>query len=321
MSKTATQKPPFLTIRITKQAYLQVLVISVALYILLPQLGRFNESRQLLANVSFGWLALSIAAWVASLYAAALIYVLLSTKKLRLGRVALIQIASAFTNRLLPAGLGAMGTSARFLYRSGYKFANVTVLIAANQLVNFLSLVLIAVFLILSNHLKLNGVLNISWAKWHVFVILILGACVAVTLWLLLPKLRSSLLRLRRDVGLSLRMFKKRPLVFCLAVFCAVFITLLLSASLYFAVQSIGAEVGFIKVLLVYMGGAVASSITPTPGGLGGVEAALVTGFTVIGLDSSQALAGTLAYRLVSFWLPLAPGYLAFRYAISRKLL
>lgn len=69
-------------------------------------------------------------------------------------------------------------------------------------------------------------------------------------------------------------------------------------------------------VLLAYVGGALLALIPVTPGGLGFVEAGLTGLLTAAGVGAQQALVSTLAYRLVSFWLPLPAGgiaYLLFR--------
>jgi uncharacterized protein (TIRG00374 family) len=52
------------------------------------------------------------------------------------------------------------------------------------------------------------------------------------------------------------------------------------------------------------------------PGGLGFVEAGLVGTLTLAGVPGHDALAATLLYRLVSYWLPIPVGgvaYLLFR--------
>jgi uncharacterized protein (TIRG00374 family) len=64
-------------------------------------------------------------------------------------------------------------------------------------------------------------------------------------------------------------------------------------------------------VLLAYVGGALLALIPVTPGGLGFVEAGLTGLLTAAGVGAQQALVSTLAYRLVSFWLPLPAGAIA----------
>jgi uncharacterized protein (TIRG00374 family) len=64
------------------------------------------------------------------------------------------------------------------------------------------------------------------------------------------------------------------------------------------------------------VGGALLALIPVTPGGLGFVEAGLTGLLTAAGVGAQQALVATLAYRLVSFWIPLPAGgigYLLFR--------
>ena len=64
----------------------------------------------------------------------------------------------------------------------------------------------------------------------------------------------------------------------------------------------------FSLVLLAYGAAALLTMIPITPGGLGFVEAGLASLLVVAGIPSSTALLATLAYRIVSFWLPLPVG-------------
>ncbi|MGZ4274989.1 MAG: lysylphosphatidylglycerol synthase transmembrane domain-containing protein, partial [Solirubrobacteraceae bacterium] len=64
-------------------------------------------------------------------------------------------------------------------------------------------------------------------------------------------------------------------------------------------------------VLLAYIAGGLLALIPITPGGLGFVEAGLTGMLTAAGVGAQEALVATLAYRLVSFWLPLPAGAIA----------
>ena len=66
-------------------------------------------------------------------------------------------------------------------------------------------------------------------------------------------------------------------------------------------------------VLAVYVVGSVLGNLVPTPGGLGAVEGALIAGLTAIGISPANAIAAALASRVLSFWLPVLPGIVAFR--------
>jgi uncharacterized protein (TIRG00374 family) len=61
-------------------------------------------------------------------------------------------------------------------------------------------------------------------------------------------------------------------------------------------------------VLLAYAAAALLALIPLTPGGLGFVEAGLTGLLILAGVGAGDAAAATLAYRLVSYWLPLPAG-------------
>ena len=82
--------------------------------------------------------------------------------------------------------------------------------------------------------------------------------------------------------------------------------------ALLFALRAVGADPRPSLVLLAYTAAALLALVPFTPGGVGFVEAGLVGTLTLAGVSGSDALAATLLYRLVSFWLPLPAGGLAY---------
>lgn len=77
------------------------------------------------------------------------------------------------------------------------------------------------------------------------------------------------------------------------------------------AVAATGAPVATVPVLLAYIAAAVLGMVPITPGGLGFVEAGLAATLVWAGVPSGNATLATLAYRLVSYWLPLLLGVVA----------
>ena len=53
--------------------------------------------------------------------------------------------------------------------------------------------------------------------------------------------------------------------------------------------------------------------VPPARGGLGAIEAALVAGLTGIGVPPGPAVSAVLTYRLATYWLPVIPGWAAWR--------
>ena len=50
------------------------------------------------------------------------------------------------------------------------------------------------------------------------------------------------------------------------------------------------------------------------------MEAALVAGLTGVGMESGVAVAAVLSYRLVTYWLPILPGWISFRHLQQKGL-
>jgi uncharacterized protein (TIRG00374 family) len=81
--------------------------------------------------------------------------------------------------------------------------------------------------------------------------------------------------------------------------------------ALLLALAAIGARPEPSLVLLAYAGGLALSMIPLTPGGIGFVEAGLTGLLALAGISAGPAALATLAYRLVSYWLPLPAGAIA----------
>jgi Mg2+-importing ATPase len=137
--------------------------------------------------------------------------------------------------------------------------------------------------------------------------------------------LRARLLRwglargaheLLTDVDLNLA---RRPVLLLQAAACQLAIFVLDAATLWALIAALG--------VAAPVGGVFASSVISNllrsfglvPGGLGTFEAASVFTLKVIGLDVSVALAATLLFRGLTFWLPMAPGIWFCRRAVRPK--
>jgi uncharacterized protein (TIRG00374 family) len=90
--------------------------------------------------------------------------------------------------------------------------------------------------------------------------------------------------------------------------------------TLALCLQGFGGDASLVKVIAVYLGGWAIASASPTPGGLGAIEADLVAGLIAVGVQKGPGVAGVLAYRLLTFWLPTIPGFLGLRYLQHRQI-
>jgi uncharacterized protein (TIRG00374 family) len=86
-------------------------------------------------------------------------------------------------------------------------------------------------------------------------------------------------------------------------------------AALTCATRAFGVTPSVPIVAVVYFAGAIIGSAVPTPGGLGGVEAALSAGLiTLGGLNPGIAVSAVLLFRLCTYWLPIPFGWASLNY-------
>jgi len=90
-------------------------------------------------------------------------------------------------------------------------------------------------------------------------------------------------------------------------------------AVLAVSVLAVGAAIPWRDLLLVYAAGIAAKSLAITPGGLAITEGAISVALVASGLRANQALAAAVLYRVVSFWLVAAAGWLVLLLLRSRK--
>ncbi|MGI9601421.1 MAG: lysylphosphatidylglycerol synthase transmembrane domain-containing protein [Acidimicrobiales bacterium] len=87
--------------------------------------------------------------------------------------------------------------------------------------------------------------------------------------------------------------------------------------ALVLAVRGVGHDDTSSVLLLAFVSASLLGRIPLTPGGLGFVEAGLAGTLALAGLSAADAATATLAYRLVSYWIPIPLGALA--YGIHRR--
>ena len=82
-----------------------------------------------------------------------------------------------------------------------------------------------------------------------------------------------------------------------------------------------GAHPAILAAAVVFLAGNAVGSATPTPGGLGGVEAVLAAGLTAIGIPAHQAIPAVLLFRVATFWLPIPVGWISYEVLQRRGVL
>ena len=300
----------------------------IVLYLLSPQIVDVLASAPRLESVRWVWLAAMFGLEVGS-FVAAWQLARIAVPGLSWFSASTSQLAANAVSRSVPGG-AMVGSAAyyRLLERAGTKPAEAAAALTANSLVSNLVLFALpaagaigaAVTSVVPPGLlpvALGGIVlfAMTFGLGAAFVVfdrplLLLGRLIARVRTLFtrrhLPFDPRPLLRTRDDIVVSIG--RRWPW----ALGSATANWLLDYLVLFVALYAVGAEPRLSLVLLAYGGAAVLGMIPITPGGLGFVEAGLTATLTVAGVPAGDALLATLAYRIMSFWLPLPAGLAAY---------
>jgi undecaprenyl-diphosphatase len=308
MSKSATPVvPPKIRARIA------LLVIALLfMYLLLPRLGDFSHSWSSLIDAKFGFVAVGMVLVVGTYIAAGSTYRLLAARKLRLMPTITVQVASAFTNRLLPAGLGGLTTNVQYLRRSKHTLAEALSVAGTNNALGLIGHALLFVAVLVWSRGEIFDRVHLPHLfanQWAVLAVLLI--VIAANL-IVFKRLRNYIYRLTDEIVGNLFSYRTHPFRLLGALVCSIAVTSLHVGVLYFCALAVGLNIAIWAVFAAFTVGIVAGTATPTPGGLGGVEAGLMAGLVSYGVAAPEALAAALLYRLLTFWLPLLPGLAVF---------
>jgi undecaprenyl-diphosphatase len=285
-----------------------------AVYFLLPEVGGLGESLRALEAAQPGWLVAG-AGFVALRYVMAVLSLRAAVgQPLPFGPTLLVQMSSSFVGRFTPEGIGWLVLNQRYLERLGLgrvpALAAITLKVLAGAVTRLLITAAVAALV------GTSGIVRLEIPDtWPYLLAIALG--VALIGLILLAVFRSAASRMMvpvvagaRDLASVVRQPRRAAALFGSSAGLTISYGLVLAAS----VMACGGEVSLLAVFAVYLGGTAVASVSPTPGNVGAVEVVLSAGLTTVGVAPASAVAAVLIYRLFTFWLPVAPGFVAFRF-------
>jgi len=282
------------------------------LYVIVPRLGNFSASFDSLKDARLGYVALAVLFVAATYFLAATTYWLIALKPLRYGRTLGIQAASAFANRLLPAGLGGLTLYVQYLRKSGHTTTQAAVVAGMNNLLGGAGHFLLFGIVLLAGQGTASAFSLQLPDIPHGWLILTVALGVLAVVLLIFKTVRSMIYRTASQVAGYLASYRKRPARLGLALANSLVLTCCYAIILYLSALSLGAELSLIQVFVVFTVGVAAATATPTPGGLIGAEAGLTAALVAYGVEGSLALAIALLFRFLTYWLVLLPGFVVF---------
>ena len=212
-----------------------------------------------------------------------------------------------------PPTLGSVAVNVRYLQRAKVPAVAAGASVAVSQVLAFFI------------HVGLLFIMGVVAGSSQAFtfdppkqVIVAIGAvAVALGLLMLLPSVRRWVVAKSRPslapVVPRLVLLAQSPAKLALGVFGMLLLNLAFCAALVASVRAFGGGGTIAAISLVYLAGSTLGQAAPTPGGVGAVETVMTAGLVAMGLDSTVAVPAVLLFRVLTFWLPTIPGYLAFQ--------
>lgn len=321
------QQPEFAPIeRVRPRTLVMGALMAVAIYVLLPQLADLPRMLQAVREAEPAFVAAALLASVATYVGSAMALLGSMPAPVRVGHALLASVAATFVGAVAPPGVAHVGLNVRFGQKQGLPAAVAVSSTAAKEVgVGAVHVVLLLLLAIVAGS---TGTLREELGRLPSLQTIAIGASVALALIGIaaaVPQVRrivsGSVIPAARHSVTAMRGLVDSPWRMVVLFIGALVLQVGYVACLYFSVRALGGDVGFTTIGLIYLTVGSAASVAPTPGGVGAVEAILLTALTGVGMTAAAALAAVFLYRLATFWLPIPVGGLSMRWLVARDLL
>ncbi|ASQ96826.1 lysylphosphatidylglycerol synthase transmembrane domain-containing protein [Streptomyces sp. 11-1-2] len=291
-----------------------------AAYFLLSQFTHLKLGT-LVGEANWIWVIFALLFSALTYLAAALSLLGFVPEKVPLPRTVLAQVAASFVKLVAPAAVGGVALNTRFLQRAGVRPGLAVASVGASQLFGLAShIVLLLTFGYITGTERTPAL-----SPSRTVIAGLLTAAVLVLVVTAIPVLRKFVSTRVRSLfaGVIPRMLDvlQRPKKLLTGIGGTLLLTAANVMCLDSAIRAFGGELSYASIAVVFLAGNALGSAAPTPGGVGAVEAALIAGLTFAGLPYETAAPAVLLFRLMVFWLPVLPGWVAFTHLTRREAL
>ena len=291
-----------------------VLILAVALlflYAVVPQIAGFGKSLTALREANLGWVAAAFGCWCVIYLLAAALYHILALHPLTFIRTVEAQVASGFTSKLLPSGLGVIGLYIQYLRRYRHTLGEAVAVVSLNNLAAIVGHIGLVVIVIAVGaplpQLDTERLIPGTASLWLIGA----AACLAVAA---LVFFRRKLRIFWQSIVKTLTVYRRRPGKVIWAIVVSMPQTAAYIGVLYASMLALGGELDIRAVFMVATFSMLVGTLVPVPGGIVGAEAGLTAGFVAYGFSVPEGLAIALIYRAFIYWLPIVPGLIVFAY-------
>ncbi|MFG2954463.1 lysylphosphatidylglycerol synthase domain-containing protein [Streptomyces sp. NPDC048291] len=306
--------------RVRPRTLISVFAGAIGGYYLLTQLTHI-EFGPLVANAQWGWVIAAVLFSAISYVAAAMALLGFVPERVPFVRTVAAQVAGSFVKIVAPAAVGGVALNTRFLQRAGVRPGLAVASVGASQLFGLGCHIL----MLLSFGYLTGTEKTPSLSPSRTVIAGLLTVAVLVLVVTSVPFLRKFVSTRVRSLfaGVVPRMLDvlQRPQKLVTGIGGMLLLTACFVMCLDASIRAFGDQstsLSIASVAVVFLAGNALGSAAPTPGGVGAVEATLTVGLIAVGLPKEVAAPAVLLYRLLTLWLPVLPGWLAFNH-LSRK--
>lgn len=303
-----------------------IVVFTVALYALLPQLPAVQDLPNQLGSANWWWAPPILVCMCVTWLGATFSVTGAVPDRLPFWPMFRAQMAASFLDTLAPAGLGGLALNTRTMQKRGVDPAVAVAGMGLNGVAGFvMHLVLLGVFLLWTSATGgATGDQNAKFTPPDGKTILIgVGVVSAlVVLAFILPITRNYVrdkgLPMVRQAGRGLAELARKPRKLLSLFGGSTLVTLGFYGALLCAVEAFGGGLTPAQTGAAYMIAFSVAIFAPTPGSLGALEFSLITAFQGLGMNADSALASVSLFRFGTFFLPILPGWIVFTYMQRR---
>lgn len=305
--------------RVKLRTLLTVIAGSIAAYFLFSQLANIPY-HNLLSNTEWGWVAAAVLFSAVSYVAAAMSLTGFVPEKVPFFRAVLAQVAGSFVKLVALTAVGGVALNTRFLQRAGVRPGLAVASVGASQLFGLGSHILLLMIFGYVTGTEQTPSLTPS----RTVIAGLLTAAVLVLVVTAVPFLRKFVVTRVRSLfaGVVPRMLdvlqQPRKLLTGIGGMLLLTGTFVMCLDASLRAFGGGATISYASIAVVFLTANAVGSAVPTPGGVGAVETALTGALIIAGVDRGTATAAVLLFRLLTFWLPVLPGWLCFNYLTHR---
>ncbi|MFF9621571.1 lysylphosphatidylglycerol synthase domain-containing protein [Streptomyces griseosporeus] len=306
--------------RVRPRTLISFIAGAIGAYFLLTQLTHI-EFGPLIANAEWGWVAAAVLFSALSYVAAAMSLLGFVPERVPFPRTVAAQVAGSFVKIVAPAAVGGVALNTRFLQRAGVRPGLAVASVGASQLFGLGCHIL----MLLSFGYLTGTEKTPSLSPSRTVIAGLLTVAVLVLVVTSVPFLRKFVSTRVRSLfaGVVPRMLDvlQRPQKLVTGIGGMLLLTACFVMCLDASIRAFGdpsQSISIASVAVVFLAGNALGSAAPTPGGVGAVEATLTVGLIAVGLPKEVAAPAVLLFRLLTLWLPVLPGWLAFN-QLTRK--